>query len=385
MYKRSLDLSRVQGTFFLWGPRQSGKTTLLRQQLPGAVYVDLLRTDELMRYQLRPAALREELAAEKRRRKSTFWTVIDEIQRVPALLDEVQGLIVAERLRFALSGSSARKVRRGHGNLLGGRARRFELRGLSAFELGRDFDLVRLLNHGTLPTHYDAVEPGPLLDAYCTDYLKEEVFAEGLSRNLPAFHHFLEAAALGDGELVSYATIARDTGVSAPTVRSWFEVLEDTLLASFLEAYRRRPKRRVVESPKFYFGDVGVVNALARRGRLAKGSPLFGKAFESWVHHELRCFQAYREPGLRLSYWRLSTGVEVDFVVEDCACAIEAKASPRITSDGLKGLRELKADHPQAGRRVVVSLEPRARLTDDGIEVLPYLEFVERLWARELW
>jgi predicted AAA+ superfamily ATPase len=381
MLRRALELPRRPAeSFFLWGPRQTGKTSLLREAYPDAVWVDLLRTDDMIRYGSRPAFLREELLAVS----PGTLVVIDEIQKVPALLDEVHWLIENRRLVFALCGSSARKVRRGHANLLGGRAVRYELAGLVSVELGRDFDLVRALNHGFLPRHYLADQPARRLRSYVDDYLKEEILAEGLVRNLPPFATFLAAAALADAELVSFATIARDCGVSAPTVRSYFEILVDTLLARLLPAYSRRPKRRVIQTPKCYFADVGVVNVLARRGRLEPGSELFGKALESWVFHELSAYRAYHGFAFDLAYWRLASGTEVDFVVDDLRCAVEAKATARVHGDHLKGLRELHRDHPRVGRRVVVSLEPRSRRTEDGIDVLPASVFARELWSGAL-
>lgn len=375
MFKRSIRLSPAgKETFFLWGPRQSGKTTLLRQAYPGAFWVDLLKSDEYRRYLQNPERLREELVESPGRQ-----VVIDEIQKVPGLLDEVHWLIENRGICFALCGSSARKVKRGAANLLGGRAVRRELHGLTASELGPDFDLDRLLNHGMLPRIHLSERPERLLNAYVADYLKEEIAAEALVRNLPAFAEFLNVASLSDGEMVTFTTIARECGVSSPTIKGYFGILEDTLLGRWLPAYTKRPKRRVIGSPKFYFADVGVVNHLARRGRVHAGSALYGKAFENWVFHELTAHNSYSEAFAHLSYWRLPSGIEVDFVVNDMQVAIEAKATTRITSDHLRGLRELVRDHHRAGARVVVSLEPRARRTEDGILVLPALEFTERL------
>lgn len=256
--------------------------------------------------------------------------------------------------------------------------------GLASDEVGKGFDLVRALDHGFLPRHYLASAPERLLRSYVNDYLKEEVLAEWLSRNLPAFTTFLAAAALSDGELVNYATIARECGVSAPAVKGWFEVLVDTLLGDFLPADTKRPKRRVIGAPKFYFADAGVVNHLAKRGRMEPGSALFGKAFESWVRHELRAYSHYRERFFELSYWRLASGIEVDFVVDDMAAAVEAKATSRVRSDDLNGLTQLAVDHPKVKRRFVVSLEAKPRVVEGGIVILPWRTFVERLWADEL-
>jgi len=381
MFERALRLPTVpRETFFLWGPRQTGKSSLLRSTYPDALHYDLLRTDLFLRLTERPSLLREELLALE---KPTL-VVLDEIQKVPLLLDEVHGLIESRGWVFALCGSSARKVRRGQSNLLGGRALRHELFGLVSRELGDAFELGRILNHGYLPRHYLSPSPGPRLRAYVDDYLKEEIAGEGLTRNLPAFSGFLRAAALSDGEVVNFSTIARDCGVSGPTVKEYFQILLDTLLGRFLPAYLKRPKRRLIQSPKFYFADVGVVNHLARRGRIQPGSELFGKAFENWIFHELSAHASYSGLHHDLSFWRLSGGTEVDFVVNDMEFAIEAKASARVTTDHLKGLREIASDHPKIKRRVLVSLEERPRRTEDGIEILPTARFLERLWGGEL-
>jgi len=381
MFPRRLALpSDPEQSFFLWGPRQTGKSSLLRATYPEAIWIDLLKTDEFARYAQRPARLREELLAVPGRPV----VVIDEVQKVPALLDEVHWLIENRGLRFVLCGSSARKVRRGAANLLGGRAVRHELYGLVSAEIGGDFDLERMVNHGYLPRHYLSRAPAPLLRAYVDDYLKEEIAAEGLVRRLPAFASFLSAAVLSDTEMVNFASLARDCGVSAPTAKEYFQILVDTLLGRFLPAYRRRPKRRVIQAPKFYFADVGVVNTLARRGRLTPGSELFGKAFENWVCHELTAYLAYRNTGADLAYWRLASGIEVDFLVADGALAVEAKATANVHRDHLAGLRELARDHPRTRRRVVVCLEPRPRRTEDGIDILPARVFAERLWADRL-
>ena len=283
MFKRALRLPAAGSeTFFLWGPRQTGKTTLLRETYPQAFWIDLLKSEEYRRYLQNPERIREELSAANSARQ----VVIDEIQKVPRPLDEVHWLLENRGVQFALSGSSARKVKRGAANLLGGRAARYELHGLTAAEIGDDFDLDRAVNHGCLPRIYLSERPQRLLEAYVADYLKEEVAAEALVRNLPVFSEFLNIAALSDTELVNFSTIARDCGVSSHTIKGYFGILEDTLLGRWLSAYRKRPKRRVIAAPKFYFADVGVVNHLARRGTaLARGSELYGKAFENWVFH----------------------------------------------------------------------------------------------------
>jgi len=381
MIRRTLQLpAKPKESFFLWGPRQSGKSMLLGATYPDAVWYDLLKTDLYIRLLERPSLLREELLYAQGEKKAGF-AVIDEVQKLPALLDEVHWLIEHAGFVFGLCGSSARKVRRGHANLLGGRAVRYELFGFVSEEIGPGFDLVRMINQGYLPRHYLSASYARLVRSYINDYLKEEIAAEALVRSLPVFSSFLSAAALSDTQLVNYSTIARECGVSAPAVKEYFQILIDSMLGRFLDAYRKRPKRRVIGAAKFYFSDVGVVNHLAKRGRLAPGSELFGKAFQNWVFHELSAHRVYSDLYYDLRYWRLASGIEVDFVVNDMELAIETKSSPRIHSDHLRGLREIIKDHPKLKRRIVVSLEERARKTEDGIEILPYSLFIKQLWA----
>ena len=365
-----------QETFFLWGPRQTGKSTLLKSAYPDAVWIDLLKAEEFRRYLNSPELLRQELPVNA----DMPFVVIDEVQKLPALLDEVHWLHENRNIQFALCGSSARKVKRGHANLLGGRAVRYEMFGLIAAELYPGFDLTRILNHGYLPRIYLSRQPRRLLNAYVADYLKEEIAAEGLVRNLPVFSDFLNMAALSDTEPVNFSTIARDCGISSQTIKAYFQILEDTLLGKWLPSYRKRPKRRVAASAKFYFSDVGVVNFLAKRGSVEPGSQLFGKAFENWCFHELNAYNMYKERFADFFYWRLAGGTEVDFIVNDMRIAIEAKASGKISANHLKGLRSLKLDHSGVGRRLVVCCEDKSRMTEDGIEIIPAANFVEMLW-----
>jgi predicted AAA+ superfamily ATPase len=364
----------------LWGPRQTGKTCLLNASYPDAHRIDLLKTDSFAKYATEPHRLREELVV----RRDCRFVVIDEVQKVPALLDEVHWLIDNHDIVFGLCGSSARRVRRGHANLLGGRAVRYELLGLVSREVGSGFDLNRALNHGLLPRHYLAADPAKLLRSYVGDYLKEEIAAEGLVRRLPSFSEFLRIAAIGDTEPLNFSNIARECGVSSPTVRGYYEVLVDTLLGRFLPAYTNRPKRRVLKPPKFYFADVGVVNELARRGSVEPGAELCGKALENWVFHELSAHRVYSGAYYDLSYWRLASGIEVDFVVNDVQVALEVKATRRVVSQHLKGLREISVDHPHVQRRVLVCLEDIPRRTEAGIDILPAMEFARQLWDGKL-
>jgi predicted AAA+ superfamily ATPase len=380
MYKRVLSLISPKKSFFLWGQRQTGKSSLLTETFKNDLYINLLESDLFLEYSTRPSLLRERL----NHLKAGEIVIIDEVQKIPSLLDEIQNLIESKKIIFGLCGSSARKLKRGHGNLLGGRARRYELFGLSAFELREDFDLNRLLTRGYLPSFYLDDDYEHSHQSYVSDYLKEEILAEGLTRSIAIFSRFLETAAFSDSEIINFSNIAREVGVSVKTVQAHFEILEDTLTGGFLPAYTKKIKRRTRQSPKFYFFDVGIVNFLSKRKNLVPKSSDFGKAFENWVFHELKCYKSYAKNDLDLSYWALTTGVEVDFILNDMEIAIEVKSSDRITNDHLKNLRELKKDYPKIKSRFVVSLEKHIRTTDDGITVLPYPEFIRRLWAGEI-
>ena len=299
-------------------------------------------------------------------------------------MNEVHWLYENKHIHFALCGSSIRKIKKGQADLLGGRGIQYELFGFFAHELGANFDLIRLLNNGYLPPIYFSSRPMRLLNTYVSLYLKEEVAAEGLVRRLPVYSEFLNKAALYDGAPVQYSTIARETGVSGETIRGYFEILCDTLLGRFLPAYRRRQKRRVVKAPEFYFTDVGVVNFLVKRSNLTPGTELFGKAFENWVFHELCAYNVYMDKFAEMYYWQLSSGIEVDFIINHIDCAIECKSSERITNNHLKGLRHLVADHSEAKKPILVCLESKDRKTEDGILILNYRSFISKLWGGEL-
>ena len=382
MIKRELNLPKKPNkSYFLWGPRQAGKSSLLKSLYPKAIYINLLDTDEFIKYNEKPYLLRHELLAQNE--KGTF-VIIDEIQKVPLLLDEVHNLIENYNYKFALCGSSARKVRKAGVNLLGGRAVRYELYGFSAQELKDRFNLLTIINHGYIPNHYLSKEPKKLINSYINNYLKEEIKEEGLVRKISSFSEFLFNAALSDTELINYANISRECGVSLPAVKEYFQILVDTLLGRFLPAFRKRPKRRVIQSPKFYFFDVGIVNFLTKRNNLEPGSELFGKAFENWVFHELNSYNSYKEKYLDFSYWRLASGTEVDFIVNNMEYALEVKAKGKITDNDLKGLREIIKDHKNIKQRYLISLVEKDRLLDDGILILSYQSFIKKLWSGEL-
>lgn len=366
---------------FLWGPRQTGKSTLLRTLFPAATTYDLLSAREFRRLSVDPGLFSEECAALADTRQPV---IVDEIQKLPALLDEVHSLMSRRGLRFILTGSSPRKLLRGGGNLLGGRAVRHDLLPLTSAELP-DLSLDKALNRGLLPCHYLSDRAPSRLAAYVGDYLREEVLAEALTRNLPAFQRFLEAAALSNGQIVNAATIAREIGVAANTVRGYFDILVDTLIATWVPAWTKRTKRRVIQAPRLWFFDVGIVNELSRRGTLHPGSTEFGVAFEHFIFMELRAHATYapRGTGLPLSYWRTASGIEVDFILGNAEVAIEVKSTDRPTADHLKGLRAWREEHPQS-RCMLVCRAPRARRADDGIEILPWREFLASLWQNTI-
>ena len=381
MHQRLLKLPlSSEQSCFLWGPRQTGKSTLLKSLFPQAHRYDLLLSSTYQRLLRRPSLLREEaLAAGLDGAPQSDPIIIDEIQKLPMLLDEVHWLIENEKLRFILCGSSARKLRRGHANLLGGRAVRYELHPLVFPEI-TDFSLLKALNAGLIPRHYDSPQPERLIQSYVGDYLKEEIVAEALTRNIPAFSRFLEVAALSNGEIVNYTNIARECGVSSPTVKEYFQILEDTLIGSHLPAFQKRKKRRLVTSPKFYFFDLSPVIHLTRREKVQPGSELFGRALEHFVFMEISAHASYSDLFYPVSYWRTTSRFEVDFVLGDHEIAIEVKATELANESHLKGLRRFREEYA-VRRAMLVSLDPTPRKTQDQIEILPWQTFLKELWA----
>jgi len=373
---RLLDLASASSkrSLFLFGPRQTGKTSLVQRVLGDARLLSLLDSDLYLTLSRRPALLRELIQPTDR------VVVIDEIQKLPLLLDEVHLALESSQTRFVMTGSSARKLRRGGVNLLGGRASSHILHPFVARELGAAFDLRRALDIGLLPPVYLSEDPKEDLRAYAGDYLRQEIAAEGLTRNVPAFSRFLEVAALCNGQMLNYSAIASDAQVPVSTVREYFQILEDTLLASRLPAWTASRKRKAIGTPKFYFFDVGVARSLQQRSGLRLRSPEFGEAFEAYVHHELRTYIDCSRRG-ELCYWRSRSGFEVDFVLNG-RTAIEVKAKAPVGQRDLRGLRALQEERALQ-RLVVVSLETLPRQVE-GIDLLPWQVFLERLWAGEL-
>ena len=374
--KRTLELNLpANRSAFLWGPRKTGKTYWINRYFADSVVIDLLKTDIFAEYASRPSLLRERYQEYRR------LVVIDEIQMVPDLLNEIHWLIENTDASFLMTGSSARKLRRRHANLLGGRAWRYNMTPLT-YQETEGFDLEQIMVSGLLPPHFLSPDPMQDLRSYVADYLKEEIAAEAVIRNIPAFAEFLRVAALTSGELLNYTNVARETGVSAKVVRNYFQILEDTLLGFRTQPWRKVKNRRLIETEKFYLFDVGVTNYLARRTPRI-GTPEFGHSFENYILMELKAYQAYKNPELDIRYWRTSTGFEVDFILDDMNVAIEVKGSHRIHSSHTKSLRALLEEHT-VKRSVIVSLEKQPRKLDSSIEVLPWQVFLEELWSGEL-
>lgn len=372
--ERTLDLPDLlqNKSYFLFGPRQTGKTFLVHRTLKRARIYDLLDTLVYLALSQNPGRIAQELTPQDK------IIVIDEIQRLPILLNEVHRLIEERGIRFLLTGSSARKLRRGGVNLLGGRARTKYLHPLSYKELGVRFELSRAVKRGLLPSIYFSEDPRADLQAYIGLYLQQEIVAEGLIRNIPAFSRFLRVAAFCNGKIVNFTNVSNDAQVARTTVYEYFEILKDTMVLHELPAWRKSKKRKPLASSKYYFFDVGVVGELQGR-EFRPGTPEFGEAFETILMHELLCFRDYVS-GEAFSFWRSSSGFEVDFIIGDHT-AVEAKAKENLSLNDIKSLRML-AEEKKLRRYLCVCLEPRSRRIDNVV-VLPYKEFLEALWSGE--
>ena len=382
LYSRELGLDLPAGqSAFLWGPRKVGKSTLLAQRFSDSARFDLLDTRTLVQFIREPWLFAEQVLAlpdEQRQRP----IVVDEVQKAPAILDEIHRLIETGGLAFILCGSSARKLKRGGGNLLGGRAWRFNLHPLTWRELP-DFDLLQALNRGLIPAHYDSAQHRRALNGYVYDYLKEEVFDEGLTRNAAAFSRFFDALGFSHGEILNFSSLARDCGVESKTVRQYFRKLEDTLLGCMVEPFARRRSRAILtRAPKFYLFDVGVAgNLIGRRIERQRGAD-FGRALEHFILMELLAFRSYQEADFPIRYWRTKSGLEVDFVLGAAGqVAIEVKGS-RVRREDIRGMHAYVEEHKPSAALAVCG-EPAARRAG-SVEVLPWEAFLERLWSGKL-
>jgi len=369
--RRTLDLASLlkRNSFFLFGPRGTGKSFLVERALPGCKLFDLLDDDTYQRLVRRPKRLSEEIEA------TATTVVIDEIQKLPSLLDEVHRLIETRNVRFLMTGSSARKLKHKGANLLAGRAWEAQLFPLTAAEIP-DFDPVRYFNRGGLPRAYLGNEPEEELHAYANLYLKEEVKAEALTRNIESFIRFLDVMALNNAKELQYAGISNDSGVPARTVESYISILKDTLLGFEVLPLLASTKRKAITRSKFYFFDVGVAGQLANRGEVKERSAAYGECFEHWLILETRARLSYRRRNLPLQYWRTKNGFEVDLVVGREA-AVEIKATEHVRPADLRGLRAL-AEEGIVKQFMLVSNDPVTR-TVDGIRLLHWSDFLRAL------
>lgn len=361
-------------SFFLFGPRAIGKSTLIKRQLSGtATVIDLLDS----RLYLRLLGSPHELESIIYSGHKTGIVVIDEIQRIPELLNEVHRLIENKKITFLLTGSSARKLRRGKANLLAGRVWESRMFPLTWKEI-TDFNLDRFLHYGGLPAVYLSNYPDEELDAYVNTYLKEEIMAEGLIRKLPPFSRFLRSIALASGEMINFTKLANDCQVPPSTVTEYVGLLDDTLVAFLLPAWTESRKRKAISTAKFYFFDPGVTHMLAGTKTLDRNSHLYGKSFEQFIGMEIRAYLSYRRKKRKLTYWRSTHGYEVDFLI-GTETAIEVKASQKVSGRDLRGLKALKEENIFKNY-ILVSQDP-INTRDDNFQALYWEKFLDDLWA----
>lgn len=371
---------------FLWGARQTGKSTYLKNHYPSAVVYDLLKTDMHLRLEKNPALLREEILALSLSQLNSP-IIIDEIQKIPQLLNEVHWLIENTNTQFILCGSSARKLRKLGTNLLGGRALRYHFYPLVYREIP-DFNLLTALTQGLIPSHYLATSIELSLESYVADYLNQEIREEGIVRNLPDFSRFLDSMAFSNGQMTNYSNIARDCAVSAKTVENYYQILVDTLLGYFLPPYQKKIRRDIIsKTPKFYLFDVGIVNYLAKRQIQELRGAAAGDAFEHFIFMELMAYNGLNKKRGTFSYWRTKNGLEVDFIINDAEIAIEVKISQTVKKQEIKSLIAFCEEyHPR--QAIVVSQDPRPRLLTINektqIHILPWRAFLDALWDGEI-
>jgi len=378
--QRVLDLKSLlaKKSLFLFGPRSTGKTSLIKHQLdPDSLIINLLRSNIYMHLSNRPWELEDLIAAGN---PTNNLVIIDEIQRVPELLNEVHRLIEEKQLKFLLTGSSARKLKKQGVNLLGGRAWRADLFPLITPEI-KDFVLDRYLTYGGLPQVYLSDDPAEELVAYVDTYLNEEIKAEALVRNIHGFTRFLETAALTSGQMLNFNSLSNDVGVPASSVREYYQILEDTLIGFVLPAWTKSSKRKAISTAKFYLFDIGVRNQLAQIRSIEPQSDLYGQAFEHFIFTELRAFLSYTRNRNKLSYWQAKNGQEVDFIIGD-EIAIEVKSAANVQDKHLKGLKALQEERI-CKKYYLVCCDRTHRIVND-IEIIHWQDFLEKLWSKHL-
>ena len=373
MYKRLLTPPE-NSSFFLFGPRGVGKTHFIRSFYKEALFFDLLQSSLYQSFLSSPERLSEQIPSDYR-----GWVVIDEVQKVPALLDEVHRLIETRKLLFVLTGSSARKLKREQANLLAGRALRCLMYPLTAEELKNDFDLKTSLELGHIPKVFSAQNPKAFLKSYVEVYLKEEIQQEGLTRSLPAFSRFLESASFAQGSPLVMTNVARDCHVSAKVVENYFSILRDTLLSYELPIFSKKAKRDLINKRKFYFFDVGVFRAIRPQGILDSSSDLNGIALETLVLQEISAHNEIHQLDYEIFYWRTRKHLEVDFILygKNGFKAIEVKCQERINQKAFKGLLEFKKDYPES--ELLFLYTGSKDYTYQDIEILNVEKFLKNL------
>lgn len=380
MLTRNIELYQISNkkSFFLFGARSTGKSFWLKKTAPqNSLYLNLLDGDLYLRLTESTSILKQIISTEKK-----DIIVIDEIQRIPELLNEVHSAIEDNpSLRFILTGSSARKLKRSHANMLGGRASLIHFYPLSYSEIP-EFDLVRYLTYGGLPRTYLSEDPLSELDSYLQTYIDQEVRLEANLRNLAPFHRFLKTAALSNGELLNYANIASDAGVPASTVKEYYSILEDSLIGYTLEPWVESKKRKAITTAKFYFFDPGVCNYITGAKSIERASDLWGKNFEQFILMELKSFLSYRQKRLKIYFWRSVNKQEVDFIIDDTV-AIEVKSSKKTSRKHLAGLKAL-SEEKIISSYYLVSEDPINRTVEDQFQCLHWKTFLKRLWNNEI-
>jgi predicted AAA+ superfamily ATPase len=373
LFNRTLDLNSLikNKSHFLFGPRGVGKTTLIRETLAKEYqFITLLRSTDRIRLLENPSYLQKMIDPNK------AGVIIDEIQKIPDLLDEVQDLIEEKKIRFLLTGSSARKLKRNSANLLGGRARVIEMYGVTHAE-SPSIKLEKKLQWGSLPAVLNSENPWLDLKAYTDTYLKEEIEEEAAVRNLGQFVRFLKVAAIQSGELLNYSSVASDCGVPETTVRNYFEILKDTLIGNALEPWRLSKKRKAIQTVKFYLFDSGVRHALIDLKTLSRNSAEFGIALEHWIYHELKARSSYSRNYTPISFWRSTAQHEVDFCLGD-KIAIEVKSTQRINEKHFHGLKAL-AEEKIFKRYILVSFDKQTRSWTKPFECYYIEDFLQAL------
>lgn len=361
-------------SFFLLGPRATGKTFWIKQKLPNAVYIDLLDMEMYTRLLSHPNALKDFIPMGYH-----DWIILDEIQRIPALLNEVHRLIENEHHIFILTGSSARNLRKKGVNLLAGRALVYHLYPLTAQEMGDKFHLHHALHFGMLPAILSEPDPTAYLKSYVSTYLREEVLQEGLTRNLSAFSRFLEIASFSQGQVLNISAVARECNINQKSVSNYFDILEDLLIAYRLPIFKKRAKRQVIQHPKFYFFDAGVYQALRPRGFIDSQAEIDGAALETLFLQSLRAINDYYNFDYQLAYWRTTIGNEVDFILYGPLGfhAFEIKRSSQVNRKDAKGLLAFSEDYPEAKLYLVYG--GNQRLYFDRVEVWPMHDLLFQL------